>query len=165
MGIRTSGGKLAKRYAAIRTLAAKRWGDNNLPQETSRKFMQLQKLWQNENRTRVLAISFAIIVLIAVIDWRTHAFLALGIFYLFPIMFAARFLPRWLTVLLAIACGTLAELFGNLDPSFARLALVCSTLAGGGLFAGELSPKLGLPASSHASPSKSTGKFPDRRSG
>jgi hypothetical protein len=127
--------------------------------------MQLQELWQNENRTRVLAISFAIIVLIAVIDWRTHAFLALGIFYLFPIMFAARFLPRWLTVLLAIACGTLAELFGNLEPSFARLVLVCSTLAGGGLFAGELSPKLGLPASSPASPSRGTGNFSDRRSG
>src|SRR5215831_11148969 len=95
--------KLAKRYAAIRALPAKRCGDNELLQETSRKFMQLQKLWQNQNRTRVLAASFAIIVLIAVIDWRTHTFLALGIFYLFPVMFAARFLPRWLTVLLAVA--------------------------------------------------------------
>jgi len=87
--------------------------------------MQIQKLWQDENRTRILAASFAIIALIAVIDSRTHSFLALGFLYLFPIMFAARFLPRWLTAVLAIACGTVAELFSNLEISFARWAFVC----------------------------------------
>jgi PAS domain S-box-containing protein len=109
-----------------------------VPEKAPEGVMQVERIWQDENRTRVLAISFAIIVLIAVVDWRTPHFLALGFLYMFPIMSAARFLPRWLTALLGIACGTLAEVFSYLEPSFVRTAFVCLALAGSGLFAGEL---------------------------
>ena len=54
--------------------------------------------------------------------------------YLFPIMLAAGFLPRWAIALLGVSCAVLAELFSSLDRSFTRLLLEMLALAGCGLF-------------------------------
>jgi hypothetical protein len=40
------------------------------------------------------AHSMGVVLLIAVLDWRTKAYVSLDFLYLFPIMLAAGFLPR-----------------------------------------------------------------------
>jgi PAS domain S-box-containing protein len=100
--------------------------------------LPLERLWHDQNRTPVLAISGIIILVIAVVDWWTKPYVSLGFLYLFPIMFAAAFLPRWFIALLGIVCAVLAEVFSSLDPSFVRLTFETLALAGCGLFVGEL---------------------------
>jgi PAS domain S-box-containing protein len=85
-----------------------------------------------------LAISGAIILIVAVVDWWTKPYVSLGFLYLFPIMLAAGFLPRWLVALLGFACAGLAEVFSSLEQSFVRLGFETLALAGCGLFVGEL---------------------------
>jgi PAS domain S-box-containing protein len=98
----------------------------------------IEQLWDARNRTPVLAISGAIILIVAVVDWWTKPYLSLGFLYLFPIMLASAFLPRWLVALLGFVCAGLAEVFSSLDQSFARLGFETLALAGCGLFVGEL---------------------------
>jgi PAS domain S-box-containing protein len=64
----------------------------------------------------------------------------LGFLYLFPIMLAAGFLPRWATVVLGFACAVLSERFSNLDPSDAniRLGFEALALCGCGLLTSEV---------------------------
>jgi len=100
--------------------------------------MRLGWLLQDQNRTRVLLASSAMILLVALLDFGIRNFLALGFLYLFPIMLAAAFLPRWLIALLGTACGVLAEIFSYLDFSLVRMGFVCLGLTGCGLFVGEL---------------------------
>src|ERR1017187_2241559 len=100
--------------------------------------LPLERLWHDRNRTPVLAISGGIILVIAVVDWWTKAYAALGFLYLFPIMLAAAFLPRWLVALLGFCCAGLAEVFSSLDQSFVRLTFETLALVGCGLFVGEL---------------------------
>jgi len=98
----------------------------------------LELLWHDRNRTPVLTISGTIILVIAVVDWWTKPYVSLGFLYLFPIMLAAAFLPRWLVALLGFCCAGLAEVFSSLDQSFVRLAFETLALAGCGSFVGEL---------------------------
>jgi PAS domain S-box-containing protein len=63
---------------------------------------------------------------------------AFGVLYLFPIMLAAAFLPRWVIVVLGTGCAILSELFSSLDRSPVRLAFETLALAGCGLFIAEL---------------------------
>jgi PAS domain S-box-containing protein len=100
--------------------------------------LPLERLWREQSRTPVLAISGAIILIVAVVDWWTEPYVSLGFLYLFPIMFAAAFLPRWSIALLGLCCAVLAELFSSLEPSFVRLTFEALALAGCGLFVGEL---------------------------
>ena len=100
--------------------------------------MRLEQLWEERNRTPVLAISGAIILIVAIVDWWTKPYVSLGFLYLFPIMLAAGFLPRWLVALLGFACAGLAEVFSSLEQSFVRLGFETLALAGCGLFVGEL---------------------------
>jgi PAS domain S-box-containing protein len=65
-------------------------------------------------------------------------YVSLGFFYLFPIMLAAGFLPRWSIALLGVGCAILSELFSSLDRSVARLSFEALALAGSGLFVAEL---------------------------
>jgi PAS domain S-box-containing protein len=83
-------------------------------------------------------VSGAMILVIALADWWTKPFVAFGFLYLFPIMLAAGFLPRWLTALLGAGCGYLSELFSSLEQSNVRLAFETVALAGCGLFVAEL---------------------------
>jgi PAS domain S-box-containing protein len=103
------------------------------------KFMpRLEWMWEVRNRTKILLVSAAVIVLIALVDWRTKPYVSLGFLYLFPIMLAAGFLPRWAVALLGVACAVLSALYSLLDMSFIRLAFETLALAGCGLFVGEL---------------------------
>jgi PAS domain S-box-containing protein len=98
----------------------------------------IERLWHERNRTAVLTISGAIILVVAAVDWWTKPYVSLGFLYLFPIMFAAAFLPRWLVAALGVVCAVLAEQFSSLEPSFVRLTFETLALAGCGLFVGEL---------------------------
>jgi hypothetical protein len=75
----------------------------------------LQWIWEKRNRARVLLTSATLTVLIALVDWRIEPYVSLGFLYLFPIMLAAGFLPRWAIPLLGAACAILSE---TADPSF-----------------------------------------------
>jgi PAS domain S-box-containing protein len=75
---------------------------------------------------------------VAAVDWWTMPYVSLGFLYLFPIMLAAGFLPRWAIVLLGVSCAILAELFSSLNNSFTRLSLETLALTGCGLFVAEL---------------------------
>src|SRR5712691_2325397 len=98
----------------------------------------LERVWEPRNRTLVQAVSGAIILAIALLDWWTMPYVSLGFLYLFPIMLAAGFLPRWAVALLGVTCAILAERFSALAPSFTRLSLETLALAGCGLFVAEL---------------------------
>jgi PAS domain S-box-containing protein len=100
--------------------------------------LPIERLWHDQSRTPVLTISGTIILVIALVDWWTKPYVSLGFLYLFPIMFAAAFLPRWLVALLGIGCAVLAEVFNSLEPSFVRLTFEALALVGCGLFVGEL---------------------------
>jgi len=99
---------------------------------------RLDRLWEESNRTPVLVVSCAIILVVAVVDWWTKPYVSLGFLYLFPIIFVAAFLPRWAVVMLAAGCAVLAEVFSSLEPSMLRLSFEALALAGCGLFFAEL---------------------------
>lgn len=101
--------------------------------------IRIEKLWDRQNRSPVLIVIGAIILVLALIDWRTKPYFSLGFLYLFPIMLAGGFLPRWAIVLLSVVCAVLSEVFSALDPSgqFVRLAFESLALAGCGLFVAE----------------------------
>jgi PAS domain S-box-containing protein len=98
----------------------------------------LQWMWETRNRARVLLTSAALTLLIALVDWRVEPYVSIGFLYLFPIMLAAGFLPRWAIPLLGAACAILSETFSGLTPSFVRLGFETLALAGCGLFVAEL---------------------------
>jgi two-component system sensor kinase FixL len=104
----------------------------------SKSMWRLERVWEDRNRTPVLTLSGAIVLIIAVADWWTKPFVAFGFLYLFPIMLAAGFLPRWVIALLGVGCAVLSELFSSLDRSTVRLAFETLALAGCGLFVAEL---------------------------
>ena len=110
--------------------------------------LSLEWMWDERNRTRVLAASGVIILAIALVDWSTKPYVSLGFLYLFPIMLSAGFLPRWVLVLLGAGCALLSEIFSYLDMSFVRLAFEMLALIGCGLFVGEMlrNRRLGLEA-------------------
>jgi two-component system sensor kinase FixL len=100
----------------------------------------LERIWEPRSRTIILVTSAAAVLAIAAVDWWTKPYFSLGFLYLFPIMLAAGFLPRWVTVVLGIGCALLSERFSNLDPSDStiRLAFEALALCGCGLFTSEV---------------------------
>ena len=100
----------------------------------------LEMIWERRNRTAILLTSGVLVLAIALVDWWTKPYFSLGFLYLFPIMLAAGFLPRWAIVLLGIACAFLSERFSNLDPADAHIRLGFETLAlcGCGLLTSEV---------------------------
>jgi len=97
-----------------------------------------ERLWDQRSRTPILLVSGAIVLVIATVDWWTKPYVSLGFLYLFPIMLAAAFLPRWFVALVGAACAALAEIFSSLDKSYVRLGFETLALAGCGLFVAEL---------------------------
>jgi PAS domain S-box-containing protein len=98
----------------------------------------LERLWEDRNRTPVILASAALTAIIALVDWWTKPYVSLGFLYLFPIILAAAFLPRWAIALFAACCAVLAEVFSSLAPSPVRLGFETLALAGCGLFVAEL---------------------------
>ncbi len=99
---------------------------------------RFESIWEDRNRKAVLALSGVFVLLIALGDWWTKPFLSLGFLYLFAIMLAAGFLPRWALGLMAASCALLAEIFSSLNRSFIRLGFETLALVGCGLFVAEL---------------------------
>lgn len=99
-----------------------------------------ERIWEQRSRTTVLVASGAAVAAIAALDWWTKPYFSLGFLYLFPIMLAAGFLPRWAIVVLGVGCAILSERFSNLDPSDSTVRLTFETLAlcGVGLFTSEV---------------------------
>lgn len=97
-----------------------------------------ERVWEQSNRTLMLALSGFIILIVAVVDWRTKPYVSLGFLYLFPIMLSAGFLPRWMVAALGVACAALSDTFSSLDRSWIRFAFETLALAGCGLFVAEL---------------------------
>jgi two-component system sensor kinase FixL len=100
--------------------------------------LALERVWEARNRTPVLVVSGAIILAIALLDWWTMPYVSLGFLYLFPIMLAAGFLPRWALAFLGMTCAILAERFSALPTSLTHLFLEALALVGCGLFVAEL---------------------------
>jgi two-component system, LuxR family, sensor kinase FixL len=102
--------------------------------------LNLEWIWEPRNRTSVLLASAAIVLAIAVVDWWTKPYVSLGFLYLFPIMLAAGFLPRWAIAGMGIVCAFLRERFSNLDPADApiRTSFEALALVGSGLFVSEV---------------------------
>lgn len=100
--------------------------------------LRLERLWEERNRTPVLLASAAIVCVIALADWWTKPFVAFGFLYLFPIMLASAFLPRWVIVPVGVMCAALSEIFSSLNRSPVRLSFETVALAGCGLFVAEL---------------------------
>ena len=98
----------------------------------------VEKIWEIRNRKILLSASAIAVVAIAVVDWATYPYVSLGFLYLFPIIAAAGFLPRWAVALLGVACAILSEVFSSLERSYVRLAFEALALSGCGLFLGEL---------------------------
>lgn len=102
--------------------------------------MELPSIYTRENRTRFLIAAAILIALIATIDWYTKPYISIGFLYLFPIMLIAGFLPRWQTVLVALVCAVLQELFSELPSGEAitRLLMASAGFIGTGLFVSEI---------------------------
>jgi len=100
----------------------------------------LEKFWDRKNRTAVLMSSALMIVAIALVDWWTLPYVALGFLYLFPIMLVAGFLSRPALVALGVLCAVLSEAFSSLGTAWrvSRLIFEALALAGCGLFVSEL---------------------------
>jgi PAS domain S-box-containing protein len=99
---------------------------------------RLERVWEEPNRVPVLLASGSIILVVAAADWWTMPYVSLGFLYLFPIMLAAGFVPRWVIVLLGAGCAVLSEVFSSLDRSSVRLGFETLALVGCGLFSAEL---------------------------
>src|SRR3984885_2312318 len=100
--------------------------------------LPLDWMWDQRKRTAVLFLSAALIVAIALVDWWTKQYLALGFLYLFPVILSAGFIPRWAVVMLGLACAALSDLFSSLDKSLIRPGFEALAIIGGGLFVAEL---------------------------
>ena len=113
--------------------------ESNLSAGKSSFVSYLETVWDEPRRKPfVLIISASTMVTIAAVDWWTKPYVSLGFLYLFPIMLAAGFLPRWSIGLLGGSCAFLAEVFSSLERSLTRLSLETLALAGCGLFVAEL---------------------------
>jgi two-component system, LuxR family, sensor kinase FixL len=99
-----------------------------------------ERIWEPRSRIIILLASASAVLAIAAVDWWTKPYFSLGFLYLFPIMLAAGFLPRWAIVVVGIGCALLSERFSNLDPSDStiRLAFEALALCGCGLFTSEV---------------------------
>jgi len=135
MPVRASGPTLlANRFI----VQPRRNSDEIMGTPNPKRMWRLERVWEESNRTAVLLASAAIILIIALADWWTKPFVAFGVLYLFPIMLAAGFLPRWTIGLLGAGCAVLSEIFSSLDRSTVRLSFETLALAGCGLFVAEL---------------------------
>ena len=84
-------------------------------QEFRHPMARLESIWDERHRGRVLTASALLVLAIAVVDWRTLPYLSLGFLYLFPIILAAGFLPRWAVALMGVGCAGLSEIFVEIE--------------------------------------------------
>ncbi len=97
-------------------------------------------IYTSKNRVPLVTIAAAMIATIAAIDFVTKPYFSLGFLYLFPIMIVGGVLSRSQTIVVALLCAGLQEVFSNLPQSelIVRLILTSVGLSGTGLFVSEL---------------------------
>ncbi|MGA2813588.1 MAG: ATP-binding protein [Candidatus Acidiferrum sp.] len=102
--------------------------------------MDFSAIYSEDNRKRFLIAAAILIVVIAVVDWRTKPYISIGFLYLFPILLVAGFLPRWQITLVALVCAVLQEFFSELPPNEAitRLVMASAGFVATGLFVSEI---------------------------
>jgi len=100
--------------------------------------IRLERIWEPQSRIPVLLSSALITLVIALADWWTKPYVSLGFLYLFPIMLASAFVPRWVILIFGVFCAGLSDQFSSLEHSQVRLAFEALALVGCGLFVGEL---------------------------
>jgi len=102
--------------------------------------MDLLSVYAETNRARMIWAAVLLTAAIALVDWWTVHYVAIGFFYLFPIIFVSGFLSPPQIVVAALACAVLQEAFSNLPQSEAVARLVFSSMGfvGAGLFISEM---------------------------
>ena len=125
--------------SAIRKLSFGQWYCRAASSGVNRPFVDFPFVFAPKNRTKSLTIAAALILSIAVIDWATTRYFALGLLYLFPIMLAGGFLPRLQIFGLSMFCAILHEVFSSFpSPDVVRTAMVTIAFTGTGFFISEL---------------------------
>ncbi len=93
------------------------------------------------SRTKLLFVAAAMILSVALIDWRVELNVSFGFLYLFPMLIVGSCLPRWQLALLGGLCTFLAERFAPFtwDPAAGvpRDLFMFASYFGTGLFAYE----------------------------
>jgi hypothetical protein len=88
------------------------------------------------------ALAGALILIIAIVDWRAQANIAFGFLYILPMLWWARYLPLWSIVLTASLCTVLADVFDpfafTLNVGLPQDILVFTSLTGTGLYSYEI---------------------------
>ena len=106
--------------------------------------MDISRLLQRpseENRRSTLAIGFALIALIAFVDWIVKPNIGIGFLYFLPILLLSRLQSRGRVVIVAVTCAVLREVFSPFSHgwiSVPRTFLVWLGFVGVGLFVREL---------------------------
>ena len=102
--------------------------------------MDILSLYSRADRRLLLSIATVLIAAIAMADWFTKSYIAIGFLYLFPIMLVSGILLRWQIVAIALSCAVLQEAFGNLPKQDEIVRLVFSSVgyAGAALSVFEL---------------------------
>jgi two-component system, LuxR family, sensor kinase FixL len=102
--------------------------------------MDILSVYSRADRRLLLSLATVLIAAIAIADWFTKSYIAIGFLYLFPIMFVSGILLRWQIVAIALSCAVLQEAFGNLPKQDEIVRLVFSSVgyAGAGLSVFEL---------------------------
>lgn len=93
------------------------------------------------SRTQLLISAGAMIVIVALIDWRVDLNVSFGFLYLFPMLIVGYCLPRWQVAVVAAVCTALAESFApflwKFSDGLPRDFFMFASLFGTGLFAFE----------------------------
>jgi len=93
-------------------------------------------------RTPRTALAGALIVIVALVDWRVQADISFGFLYLLPMLLVGTVLPLWGILLTALLCTILSDLFDpftfTLSVGLPQDILVFTSLAGTGLYSYEI---------------------------
>jgi two-component system, LuxR family, sensor kinase FixL len=88
------------------------------------------------------ALAGALILIIAIIDWRVQANIAFGFLYIIPMLLVGTVLPLWMVVITALLCTVLADVFDpfvfTLSVGLPQDVLVFTSLMGTGLYSYEI---------------------------
>jgi PAS domain S-box-containing protein len=94
------------------------------------------------NGTARAVLAALLTAVVALIDWRVDAPITFGLLYLFPLLLVGTLWRRWQVLLAAVVCTVLSDVFNpyqfSLAMSLPQDMLVFTSLAGGGLFAFEV---------------------------
>jgi two-component system, LuxR family, sensor kinase FixL len=93
------------------------------------------------SRTKLLVVAMAMILAVALVDWRVELNVSFGFLYLFPMLIVGSCLVGWQVAIVAGLCTLLAEMFApfpwEMAASVPRDIFMFASFFGTGLFAHE----------------------------